>query len=130
MKKIILTILLLVSSLFATLTSEYPSLKILNSDMPIVDIRTPDEWRETGILKGAITIMFFNEQGGYDVNGFLRELNAKVDTSKPFALICRTGSRTKVIAAFLAKELHYQVTDLLGGMVFVKARNLPIVPYK
>jgi len=130
LKKIILTILLLVSSLFATLTSEYPSLKILNSDMPIVDIRTPDEWRETGILKGAITIMFFNEQGGYDVNGFLRELNAKVDTSKPFALICRTGSRTKVIAAFLAKELHYQVTDLLGGMVFVKARNLPIVPYK
>ena len=59
----------------------------------------------------------------------LNELNKKIDTTKPFALICLTGSRTKILGAFLAKELNYPVTNLLGGMVFVKGARLPIVPY-
>ena len=130
LRKILLSFMLLSVTLFASLTNKYPTLEILNSNMPIVDIRTPEEWKETGIVKGAITIMFFNEKGAYNVNKFLTELNAKVDTTKPFALICRTGSRTKVISAFLAKQLGYNVTDLQGGMVYVKAMRLPIVPYK
>jgi len=112
------------------MTNEYPSQKILNSNNPIVDIRTPSEWVETGIVKNAITIIFFNERGGYDVNSFLDELNKKVDTTKPFALICRTGSRTKMIAAFLSKELNYDVINLKGGMVYLKGMKLPIVSYK
>ncbi len=130
MKKIVLVLLIALSSLSASPSVEYPTQKLLDSKMPIVDIRTPPEWKETGLLKGSIPIMFFNEQGGYDVNGFLTELNKKVDTTKPFALICRTASRTKIVADFLSKQLHYDVIDLAGGMVYVKAKNLPITPYK
>jgi rhodanese-related sulfurtransferase len=115
--------------LLATITNEYPSQKILDSNIPIVDIRTPSEWKETGIVKGAITIMFFDETGAYDVQKFLNELNQKVDTKKPFALICRTGSRTMIISDFLSKQLGYDVINFLGGMVFLKAKNLPVVPY-
>jgi rhodanese-related sulfurtransferase len=74
--------------------------------------------------------MFFNEQGGYDIKGFLKELNAKVDTKKPFALICRTGSRTTMLSGFLSNELHYDVINLKGGMMKAMKLNLPIVPYK
>jgi rhodanese-related sulfurtransferase len=74
--------------------------------------------------------MFFTPEGKYDVNKFLTELNAKVDTTKPFALICRTGSRTKLVAAFLANQLHYPVTDLIGGMMIVDAKKLPKDTYK
>ena len=130
MKKIILTFLLLFSIAQAKVTTEYPSQAILDSKIPIVDIRTPGEWRETGLIKGAIPIMFFTPQGSYDVNKFLSELNAKVDTKKPFALICRTGSRTKMVAAFLAKEFNYKVMDLKGGMMIVKTKRLPIDIYK
>ena len=130
MKKIILILLLLLSSAFAELTNEYASQAIIDSKIPIVDIRTPDEWRETGLIKGAIPIMFFTPEGKYDVNKFLTELNAKVDTTKPFALICRTGSRTKLVAAFLANQLHYPVTDLIGGMMIVDAKKLPKDTYK
>ena len=130
LKKIVFTLLLTLSTLFASLSVEYPSHKILDSKIPIVDIRTPGEWKETGLLKGSIPIMFFNEQGGYDIDGFLTELNKKVDTTKPFAIICRTASRTRIVGDFLSKKLHYQVIDLAGGMVYVKAKNLPITPYK
>lgn len=129
MIKILLSFILLSTTLLATITNEYPSQKILDSNIPIVDIRTPSEWKETGIVKGAITIMFFDETGAYDVQKFLNELNQKVDTKKPFALICRTGSRTMIISDFLSKQLGYDVINFLGGMVFLKAKNLPVVPY-
>lgn len=130
MKNIFLLLLIFGASLFAELTNEYASQKLLDDKTPIVDIRTPPEWMETGLLKGAIPIMFFNERGAYNIEAFLTELNTKVDTTKPFALICRTGSRTKVLSQFLSKEMNYQVINLEGGMMVVKGKNLPVVPYK
>ena len=75
--------------------------------------------------------MFFNEQGKYDINAFLKELNKKVDTSKPFAIICHTGSRTSIIAPWMSKELHYKVINILGGMEYAtKGLQLKTYPYK
>jgi len=130
MKKILTLIFALNISLMATLAHEYPSQKMIDSKIPIVDIRTPGEWVETGLIKGAIPIMFFNEQGRYNIEHFLKQLNQKIDTSKPFALICRTASRTKIVSEFLSSQLNYNVTNILGGMVYVKAKGLPTQAYK
>jgi len=130
LKKIFLTLLILVSSLVAELKHEYLSQKLIDSKIPIVDIRTPGEWKETGIVKNSIPIMFFNEQGAYDVNAFLTQLNAKVDTTKEFAIICRTGSRTAVIADFLSKQLHYKVLNVKDGIIFASQRNIKLIPVK
>ncbi len=127
MKKIFLTLLILTVSLFAEYKSQYLTQDILNSGIPIVDIRTHGEWRETGILRGAIPITFFDERGNYNVNAFLRELNAKVDTKKPFAIICHTGSRTATVGPWLAKKLGYKVTNLKGGMAYA-TQTLGIKP--
>ncbi len=118
------------SSLLATVINEYPSQKILQSKVPIVDIRTPGEWKESGLLKGAIPIMFFDSRGNYDLNKFLAQLKSKVDTSKPFALICHSGARTTTVANYLSQELGYDVINLQGGMQFVQAKHLPVIPYK
>ena len=117
-------------SLLATVQNEYPSQKILDSKIPIVDIRTPSEWKESGLLQNALPIMFFDARGNYNVELFLKQLQSQVDVSKPFALVCRTGSRTKVVAHFLSQEFGYQVIDLQGGMLYIKAKKLPILPYK
>ena len=130
LKKIFLTLLLLISSLYAELTNEYLSQKLLDSKIPIVDIRTPGEWRQTGIVKDSIPIMFFNERGGYDLNAFLNVLNQKVDTTKPFALICRTGSRTQVVSKYLSAELGYKVTNVKGGITYPMMKNPPFIKYK
>ena len=130
MKKIIFITLILISSLYAELINKPLTQELLDSKIPIVDIRTPGEWRETGIIKDSITIMFFDEKGGYDIKAFLSKLNQKVDTTKPFALICRTGSRTKMVSGFLSKELHYKVTNIVGGIKYPKMKNPPFVSYK
>lgn len=132
MNKIILILLLLISSLFAELKNEYLTQKILDSKIPIVDIRTVGEWKETGILKGSIPIEFFNEEGKYNIAAFLTELNAKVDTTKPFALICRTGSRTKLISVFLSNTYNYKVTNITGGIMIhrMNYEDMEFVDYK
>ena len=104
MKKLLLSFLFLGISLFASITNQEVSQEFLDSNIPIVDIRTPAEWKETGLLKGSIPIMLFDERGNYNLRVFLKQLNDAVDTTKPFAIICRTGSRTVVLANFLSKK--------------------------
>ena len=131
MKNTIVILLLLTSSLFAELKNEYLTQKFLDSKMPTIDIRTVGEWKETGILKGSIPIEFFNEQGQYNIPNFLKQLNAKVDTTKPFALICRTGSRTQMVATFLSDTYNYKVTNVTGGIMIhqMDYKKLPFVKY-
>jgi rhodanese-related sulfurtransferase len=118
------------ASLFAAITNEEASEQLINSNIPIVDIRTPGEWKETGLLKGSIPIMLFDEKGNYDLRVFLEKLNGAVDTKKPFAIICRTGSRTSVLAPFLSQKLNYNVINIKSGIVYAKHLKLPILPYQ
>ena len=131
MKKLLLALILFSMTLSAEVINQYVSQELLQKKIPIVDIRTPQEWKETGLLKGAIPIMFWDAQGRYDTHKFLTQLNKKVDTSKPFALICHTGSRTSIVAPWLAQEFGYKVINLKGGMEYTtKALHIGTVPYK
>lgn len=130
MKKLLFLFLLLSTTIFASVKDEEASQELLDSKIPIVDIRTPAEWKESGLLKGSIAIMLFDEKGKYDLDDFLKKLNSSVDTKKPFAIICRTGSRTKILAAFLSQKLNYDVVNIKSGILYAKRLNLPILPYK
>ncbi|MEJ2499969.1 MAG: rhodanese-like domain-containing protein [Campylobacterales bacterium] len=129
MKKLLILLAFLFGMLHAEVINEPASKALLEKRIPIVDIRTPGEWKETGLLKGSIPIMFFDERGGYNVDRFMLELKAKVDTSKPFALICRTDSRTSMLAPFLAQTFGYTVYNLQGGILYAHRLGLPIEPY-
>lgn len=130
MKKLFVLILLLLSLGQAEVINQPAGKELLKAHIPIVDIRTPGEWKETGVLQGSIPIMFFDEKGGYNVDRFLKELNAKVDTKKPFAIICHTGSRTSMLAPFLSKTFGYTVYNLQGGILYAIRHGLPIEPMK
>lgn len=129
MKKLFILLVIFSITLFASIKEQEASIELIDSGMPIIDIRTPGEWKETGLLKGSIPIMLFDEKGNYDLKDFLEKLNKAVDTKKPFALICRTGSRTKVLAPFLSQRLNYDVINITSGIVYAKKMKLPILPY-
>ena len=109
--------LLLATSLFAELKHEWATEKFLQKNIKVIDIRTPSEWRETGIVKGSSTIMFFDEEGNYDVEKFLKALDKVVKKDEQFALICRVGSRTGMVSDFLANKMGYKVINLKGGIM-------------
>jgi len=122
--------MIFISSLFAQLQNIEISQEFLKKGIKIIDIRTPSEWKETGIVKDSYTLMFFNEQGGYDTDTFIRELNKIVKKDEQFALICRTGSRTSMIAQFLSKELGYDVINLKSGIMKLLRDGYQTTPYK
>lgn len=115
MKKIMLLLMLAVSFVWAELRQVDASEAIVKSGIQIVDIRTKPEWQETGVIKDSILITFFDEQGRYDVQAFMNELNKHVTKDKEFALICRTGNRTSMVSEFLSKQ-GYKVINLQGGI--------------
>jgi rhodanese-related sulfurtransferase len=129
MKTLFLLMSVLSLSLFAEVKHLYASLELINSDTKIIDIRTPGEWQQTGLLKGSIPIMFFDERGKYDIKAFLEELNTHVKPEEEFALICRTGSRTRMVASFLDKELGYKVINIKGGIMYAFGKRLPTEKY-
>jgi rhodanese-related sulfurtransferase len=110
--KFTLTILLLSAITFAegavlNLTSEQ-LIDAQNNKTVVIDIRTPEEWSETGTIKDAKRIMFFDQQRKPVVAQFMAEFE-KLVTSKdqPFILVCRSGSRTNAVTNFLDKKLGY-----------------------
>lgn len=119
---------------FTTLTADYIrqpiDQKLVDSKIKIIDIRTPGEWKTTGVIKGSIPIMFFDEQGNYDLNAFLGKLNKVVKKDEKFALICNSGNRTQVLGSFLGKQLNYNVIDLQGGIQYAIGKKIPLEPYK
>jgi rhodanese-related sulfurtransferase len=130
MKHILLALLITISSAIADVKNEYISQELINSHVKIIDIRTPAEWRETGILKGSIPITFFNEQGSYNIDEFLKELNKNVKQNEEFALICRSGSRTKFVSNFLSEKFGYKIINLQGGILYALGKRLPTTEYK
>ena len=92
--------------------------KMQSQGIPVIDIRTPQEWKTTGIIKGAHKMMFFDEKGRPDMGNWFFELGHLVkDKEQPFVLYCAHANRTKALGQFLDKQLGFQkVFELKDGI--------------
>lgn len=94
----------------------------------VIDIRTPTEWKQTGVIEGAHKIMFFDEKGRPLVNEFMKKFNQIVkDKNQPFILVCRSGSRTKMVTKFLDEKMGFSHAEhLTHGMNLWIKNNKPV----
>jgi len=129
LKKMILGFVIVVTSLVAEVEQVWASPSFVNRNIKIIDIRTPSEWKETGIVKNSYLIMFFDEKGNFNLKSFLTQLNKVVKKDEPFALICRVGSRTGMVSKFLSEKLKYNVINLKGGITKMIKEGYKTVPY-
>ncbi len=99
--------------------------------LKLIDIRTPAEWRETGVAPGADRVDFYR---GPDVLVPYILQNVKGDKNAPIALICRTGNRTTQAQKYLQSIGFTQVYNVKEGMKGSAAgpgwlkRGLPVQP--
>jgi len=92
--------------------------------VPIIDIRTPGEWSETGIIEGSHLITFFNKKGEVNLGQWLFEFDKIADKQKPFILICRSGRRTGVVSKYLNKNFDFvKIYDAADGINGWKKSN-------
>ncbi|EAI5630158.1 rhodanese-like domain-containing protein [Campylobacter lari] len=112
MKKIFLSLALCVSFVLAEVKNIDINADILEN-YQVIDVRKPSEWAQTGTIKNAIKISFYNEDGSVNKN-FVEEIK-KISSNKPIAIVCRSGSRSTKASALLDQN-GIEVTNLKGGM--------------
>ena len=81
----------------------------------LIDVRTPEEWRDTGVAPGATRINIYHPEGP---EGFAREVIKRVggDRNAPIALVCRSGNRSGQAQRILAGQGFTQVYNVREGM--------------
>ncbi len=84
----------------------------------VVDIRTPKEWLNSGVIPGSHQLEFFNSQGRSNPQKWLEDLQKIRKTpDQPIVLVCRFGNRSGKVGEFLAKQLNMKsVYHLSSGM--------------
>ena len=96
--------------------------RMSDGELLLIDIRSPREWSQTGIPKGALPITMHNPEGK---RAFLDAIDAAVDgdRSREIALICAVGGRSRWAQGFLAKHGFTRVADVSEGMHGRGSRN-------
>ena len=115
----------------ATLSAPEAYAEAQTGKLTLIDIRRPDEWRQTGVAQGAIRVNMLHPQGP---QGFVRQVLAEVDgnLAAPIGLICRTGNRTTHMQKALQEAGFTNVYHIPEGMVGSSAgpgwvaRGLPL----
>jgi glyoxylase-like metal-dependent hydrolase (beta-lactamase superfamily II)/rhodanese-related sulfurtransferase len=81
----------------------------------VVDVREPWEYKQ-GHVPGAVLMPL----------GQLASLVGKLDTEKPVAVICASGSRSQSAAALLGQKGFKTIYNVVGGTGAWKYSNLPL----
>ena len=78
----------------------------------LVDIRSPDEWRQTGIASIAVPLSMHEP-------GFVKGINRlqSENPDKIIALICAVGVRTAYMNELLLRRGFENIADVSEGMV-------------
>ena len=84
----------------------------LRDDIILVDIRTPEEWRETGVADVAVTL----DMRRRDFVQKLLALRAEHPERK-LGLICATGGRSRYLATWLMRNRVAGIIDIPAGML-------------
>ena len=88
-----------------------------DKDIIVLDVRTPEEYKNDGHIKGAILIP-------------LNQLSSKVNElrkykDKKILVYCRTGHRSVSASRFLS-NLGFKVYNIDGGILSWEAEGLPV----
>jgi len=93
----------------------------------LVDVRTPQEWRETGVPVTAHTVSLEDP----DFLSTIERLT-KGDKDRKIALICRSGNRSAKARDQLLAAGYTNVTSIAGGVTGTEGwidADLPVRPY-
>jgi rhodanese-related sulfurtransferase len=103
--------------------------RVQAGELTLVDIRRPEEWRQTGVAKGAVTI---DMRDPAFAETLLQQVGGRRDAA--IAIICRTGNRTTQLQQALRAAGFTQVYNVREGMAGSGAgpgwirQGLPVEP--
>ena len=88
----------------------------------LVDIRTPEEWQQTGIVEGALLVTYT------DAASFVNAIKPHLQPDQTLALVCRSGNRTSRAARQISGLVENPVVDVAGGMLRIVREGYSPMP--
>ena len=97
------------------ITAEQARRLAASGEIVLIDVRSPQEWRQTGVPVGAELVTIHQRNG---LIGFLDAMGEALgdDRSRPIALICARGNRSSVASSALARAGYTEVYNIREGM--------------
>lgn len=129
----IITLLLFSATTQAEIThiNNEKTAQLLKAGVPIIDVRTKSEWKETGIVEGSHLLTLFDEKGNFDIEKWMADLDKIAGKDKPFMLICAVGGRTGMLSQYLdSREGYTQVHNVQRGIDHWIRSDKPVITYQ
>ncbi len=86
-----------------------------SGEIVVVDVRSPQEWQQTGVPAGARLVTIHQPDGLFGFVDALGEILGE-DRSQPIALICARGNRSSVASSALAQAGYTRIYNIREGM--------------
>ena len=105
-------------------------ISLMQSGVPIIDIRRASEWQDTGVIKQSNLITFFDKKGNYNLKDWLPKLKKIAKEGEPVIIICRSGRRSGIVSKFLDEQANYSnVYNATGGILsWISSKNKTVQP--
>ena len=86
-----------------------------SGELILIDVRSRQEWRQTGVPAGARTVTIHNPNG---LVGFLEEIRRELagEFDRPIAVICAQGNRSTLAQSALSQAGYSRVLNVREGM--------------
>jgi len=87
-------------------------------DVVLIDVRTPEEYKE-GYIEDAINLNYFGSDFELTISS--------LDKGKPVYVYCASGGRSEAACEDLVKKGVKMVYNLSGGMEAWRTQKLPVI---
>lgn len=90
----------------------------MNKNLTIIDVRTINEWKMTGIIPTSILINMHDDKY-QERNGFVTEITKILleYQDKNVAFICASGARSKIITDYLINKGYKNIYHIPDGIM-------------
>lgn len=105
--------------------------RLIASGVTVIDIRTPAEWNQTGVIEGSHLQTFFDELGRYDARAWMSAVRSIAAPDQPVVLVCHSGGRSSAVSRLLTMQFDYQrVYNVHAGIAHWIAEGRPTIPHR
>ena len=77
---------------------------LIKKEIKIIDVRTLNEWKSTGIIRGSVLISLLNKDKKFIFKDWYKMFNNKFDRNKSIIFVCASGVRSNYISHLVKKK--------------------------
>ena len=90
---------------------------LIEKEIKIIDVRTQNEWKSIGIIKGSFLISLLNKNKKFIFEDWYEMFNNKFGNNKSIVFICASGVRSNYISHLIKKkEPDLKIYNLKKGI--------------